>query len=658
MYRTEIIVLALMVCFITYTNSVSAESAYAEITGDEWISKWWSWPTVWECQWSRDLQARLVLGAVTEDSKFAALMLLKQSMNSKSPELRRAVVQAMGKIADPLVVVELERCAFEDPEPIVCAEAYLALGKINRADVIERIAANYPQKGRWGWVAGLGVAKCSDKVREEALFNALKSESSPDILALIIWALRQVSPQKAVIASRMILQRSENMVLVNEAIQTLGKYGSDDDLRTLMDLYQISWRNTNSNSPAFNLWLKITKAGYLKGTIADFHTTPYINALRNSAAIAIGQKNLRRVPVQWEWISEKLQRSYSEIEISLDALNTHKNGNSVIVPPIFVNGEQQNKFQRIVLYLEDNTWRFQESFVDYEGVCNGNYPLRFGTLAAGMSGIDESGSFLLDFIRLKYIKNPKLRKYESHPQNPGRGFAAIALGRWLKKQTENKIDSASRDLRREALRWLASYAQDRNEPYNFRASCVLALGLSGDNEQISAIKKAVDLRKGKELFVAAYAALSLAMLGDKESKPLAEYILKNTPTADIAWENTGDATEKIADKDLFLQLVRRPAYLSLTISGGEQSKEILINSKLHTLYDLDRLRMLRIAGCYKEVFASLCEEDKNANEIQEVLNKSADGLVKKLTVSQMKWLTGKKNIKNSGSITIIQTVGV
>jgi hypothetical protein len=188
------------------------------------------------------------------------------------------------------------------------------------------------------------------------------------------------------------------------------------------------------------------------------------------------------------------------------------------------------------------------------------YEVRFATGALGEVGYAEEAELLI-----RVLTTPRLADYTGRALDARyflrRGFAALALGCYLRRMgdlgitmapTDNPDASApsstgdaalwrnhgplegedkdrTRYMLRKVLRSLIDTASDPDEPYDLRAACVLALGISNSPARQADIRTVLASRGGSPPLVKAYGVLALGLLGDAQTLTAARQLLKASP---------------------------------------------------------------------------------------------------------------------------------
>lgn len=122
--------------------------------------------------------------------------------------------------------------------------------------------------------------------------------------------------------------------------------------------------------------------------------------------------------------------------------------------------------------------------------------------------------------------------------NPVRGYAAIAIGLLIRRETEgtalyeawtgSRLDGIELErLKRRFGERLARAIADNNEPMGYRVACALALGLTADPRYIPELTEELGRLQAGDEAVLGYGLLSLALLGeDRAAETVRRYVTR------------------------------------------------------------------------------------------------------------------------------------
>lgn len=532
--------LALLLIFFISAPTLHAQKLGFDIGDDiaveadgpnDWLKTRWSWLHEWEANSSQYLldPSLIVEGEKKEDplqprialevlQKRAAAVLSDASQRGRPVNLRVQATLALGRIGTPAAVERLLQL-LNDQDDNVSEVAWVALGLAHTTQAREKLLdpGTLSSRQTLGWIVAIALMnKPPDNVMR-TLAALVKQDRDMDVARMALWAMRQHNPPGLLDAARVIAEKSTDPIAASEALLILGQNKQTTDLsllkgvlltrgRGVLAVTDTIVRSVDSDSPAA---LNNYRGGLL-------------SAVRASSAIAL--KNYV-IPPQDKYsvrARDTLRQLFEQ-------------------PPLPL--------------LPVKGFRF---ISDYKHSGAVPFEIRLAAASLGRIGYAEDAELLIQVLR-----TPSLSDYRGRLLDARffmrRGYAALALGTYLRRMTELGITmeptdipdatsrsstgdaalwrnhgplegenpDATRYALRKTLRALMDIASDRNEPYDLRAACVLALGMSNSPARKIDIRNILKSPGGQDEIVAAYGVLALGLLGDTDTLDLVSKLLKN-----------------------------------------------------------------------------------------------------------------------------------
>ncbi len=485
---------------------------------DQWLLSRWSWLHYWESRRFEYLsgaesvpaqvagnESAVVLKGPNEELRASAVAVLRNALQDNRPRaLRSAATLALGKIADS----EAGECLVElthDKKQQIRELAWLGLGLqdagAGRTRMMNPGMLKEPETV--AWIAGAGLMKDPPDEVMKLLFELVQQDKSIDVSRMALWALRQQLPpgdasrETLSKLARYIMLRSQDTLMVGEAMQLLGACRDDE---SILKLRQIYTRPKQGCLPSSKF---IWKRGHPRpGAVVFTGYYEELAGLRSAAALALSQ--------------------YELPERHPDGRAARKALRSLFDNPPRIGS---------VSDLTKKSQRGKEGWPS-NGVVS--FEIRFAVLGLGRIGYASDARIIIQELRAKTLDNPIGIPFDS-TYFQRRSYAALGLGYYLQRNNGQDVPKDTQDEIDEALKALVEVGSDPNEPDNLRAACLLALGMSGSadrKEEVRTILRATPLR---DRLVIAFGAMALAMLHTdaQEVIGLVEPMLQTQPVASL-----------------------------------------------------------------------------------------------------------------------------
>ncbi|MFG0250615.1 MAG: HEAT repeat domain-containing protein, partial [Phycisphaeraceae bacterium JB051] len=586
------------------------------VTGDEWIANQWSWLMWWETNWHHylkpnrtdDSQAPVEVDDAISLAQSTLQQILKTSQNPKQIQLAAySLARMRGKETSELLIKLLEH----QDEDVVRA-AWLGLGimddelarhalksvlhqtddkqqsldapKINTSNEpapqeidqlsLPQLQLTLTPKTVSAWILAVGLSNHADEsllrsmvpfvAQNHAQINQhtglqLNIKQSHPLTSLAMWAIRMHKPRDVRILCGMVLQKSTDIALIDEAIQTLATMPRDQDVYGIFA--RLYHKKRTEWHDFANALMDINPIAYQR-TFAD-GSLPWIT-LQASAATAFGNPAIA-ADARMSLLSRRaLARTYTW------------------VMPRFPNPADP-----VVLYCYDD-WR------NY-GKPSKNNGVRQGIIALGKIGDSylkanqepKDGQLLTEILRGDYTDRMDMRceklpwKLFASEHDPSRGFAAIAIGLYLRRlpADSHQIENAQQaKLARRMERRLVEIASNTEEPTHLRSACLLALGLSNTITAPQSIRSV----ESPDSMMASYATQALAMLNDPYTFELAHQAFEEkADTLDVEKRKTDALTQDYHIKAIIMQ---RNIIRALACMANPQANQLLMPRLLENAY--------------------------------------------------------------------------
>lgn len=524
---------------------------------DEWLMTRWSWLHEWEMHNAAYLRepslivppaqdkdgedkkankAAGVAGTADQPSlevltKTAVQSLVASSQRGLPRELRVQATLALGRIGNADAVTRLLQL-LNDQDDAVGEVAWMALGLAHTQAAREKLLdpGTLSSRQTLGWVVAIALM---DKPPENVLRTLavlVKQDRDMEVARMALWAMSVHNPPGLLDAARVIAKQSFDPIATSQALLILGKNQQTVDLSLLKGVMLTRGRGILASTDAI-----VQSVTSETPAIETNQQGATLSAIRASAAIALGQYVIAPE-------DKYSQRARGALRDFFEA------------PPVPL--------------VPAAGVRFRSDFTHSAAL---SYEIRFAASSLGRIGYGEDAQLLVKILRTRSLSDYRGRLTDAR-FFLRRGHAALALGNYLRRMTQLGIQIEPTDIPdatdrsatgdaalwrnrgplegesadqtryaiRKALRGLIDTASDPQEPYDLRAACVLALGVSNSPARTIDIRNILKSRGGQDHVVAAYGVLALGLLGDTDTLTLAAKLLNQKPTKPI----TADALIK------------------------------------------------------------------------------------------------------------------
>ncbi len=523
-------------------------------TGMEWIDSQWSWITWWEANKHHYLKPANAKPLDTISKQQAQNALTKVLAQSKDVNLLSAATLALGRMQINEAVPQI-KANLQHESMYVKRAAWLALALIGDESAIQTFheAFTQPQPKTpkktaktntfqldfdqaSAWIIGIGLMHQTDPQLlnlltkfaindQESVTQATGMTLHPlealQLARLAMWAIRMHNPPGVNQLALRQLKRTIDPFIFDQAIQMLA---SRPDESLVLNLFTPIYHNRPAQ------WREVPKA---LGVVLNQWPGPSvldqdIAAMRTSVAVAYDHLAIAQNARLTKLAKRNLARTYNDVSLP------RRPGNR--------NQPTEPTLKRLFKY--DN-WLNQGSDYDLPTQDTVGYALRFGLIPLGKLGdsdLDrneqpEDAKLLCDILLGSYARssmsviNPNPVQVANPLNDPSRGFAAVAMGLYLRRLPADNRNIRNDQLRsqvRYMLRLLGRIAADAEEPSNLRAACLLGLGLSQSQTANATIMDVLGQMQSADPLVASFATLALGMLGDSKSFELAKKAFEKT----------------------------------------------------------------------------------------------------------------------------------
>lgn len=519
---------------------------------DAWLKTRWSWLHEWETHNSQYLlepsliikdqpgeadpktdpkpgqtkaaktkvAARPEIASLESLHAMAVRSLEAASQRGRPRELRVQATLALGRIGTEAAVDRLMQL-LNDQDDNVSETAWIALGLAHTTKAREKLLdpGTLSSRQTLGWIVAIAMMnKPPDKVMR-TLGVLVKQDRDKDVARMALWAMRQHNPPGLLEAARVIADQTIDPIAASEALLILGENRQTTDLATLKGVLLTRGRGVIKATDAI-----VRSVNSDSTAVLNNYNGGLLSAVRASSAIALGNYLIPPEDKYSVRARETLRKLFEEPP----------------VPLLPVKG-----FRFISDYTHSGAVPFE---------------IRMAAASLGRIGYAEDADFLVKVLRTRSLSDYRGRLIDAK-FFMRRGYAAIALGTYLKRMGDIGIMMEATDIPdpttrsstgdralwanhgplegedtdntryalRKTLRALIDIASDRDEPYDLRAACVLALGMSNSPPRAIDIRNILKSPGGQDPVVATYGILALALLGDKDTLDLSAKALKNKP---------------------------------------------------------------------------------------------------------------------------------
>lgn len=497
---------------------------------DDWIHSRWSWLHVWESHrhpWlkepsliAEDAAQREVVSPETRAALQATgvASLIRATQPGRPAIVRQQATLALGRIGDDTSVDRLLQL-LNDRDEHVSEVAWLALGLSNSARARQQLLdpGTLMRTQTMGWVVAVMLMEKPAENVLRTLAQLVMQNRDRDVSVMALTALRHHNaPGLATLAVR-IMHESTDPLLVNEAMLIVGQSKQQDQIAHFKAI--LMTRRSGVIAATRHLMQSIR----YDTTDAEINAIgAEVAALRTAAAVALGQ---------------------------------------YVYPP--ENRYSQRAREALRMIFEDAPppagphHAHRRTYTGFEYTGATPYEIRFAALSLGRIGYADDIELLIRILRTPTLQDSHGNGIDAR-YFMRRSHAAIALGLYLRRMSELGIAMEASDppdarhsstgdrnlwrrngalegetpdrtryILRKTLRSLIDVASDRDEPYDLRAACLLALGLSNSPPHTLDIRKVLDTPAGQHRIVSAYGLLALGLLGDEGVIPASARLFKD-----------------------------------------------------------------------------------------------------------------------------------
>ena len=571
----------------------------------------WSWLHWWEANRDQHLAASRQTGGRQKADEVVVARLRGEAFEacvratkSRFPPVRAVAAIALGRMSDPEARTVLTGMASKPPSPGALTAAVVGMGLLGTAwEQRWLTTAQYANAAqREAGLAALGLLTEPAPETIQALRVAASGrEAGPATVAT--WALRRhAGPENAEWLTR-IVGNSDSPWVVSEAILALGPLGRRN--ASLLSDILLGTNRGRSIAVWRGLWVRHNE-------LVAFSKKRFSTALAPAEKKAVGKYSKdyekwvadfnRVADVQNRW----LRRHAPDAPRWLRAQDRAPKGSPqppVRIVPLVINTEliyiarlrasaaialgdinDPSARQALIAALaQPDEGRFSDLWKGFAIMSLGK---RGGERAANVLG-----GYLSPWIGRGRQRQPKAPLYINSPL---RGYAALALGLCARPVVTDQGDETPPHAA-EICGALAERIADRRETTEVRAAAALALGLTGQTENLKLLRQ-VSQSAGRDEIVGGYLILARGMLGDTNILEPARRLLD--PKKDR--------------QDTSGILARRAAVLGLGLLDTPEVIPIL-NDAWHLSYHVNREVPLALA---------LCGAQNSTDRLVELLTKS------------------------------------
>jgi HEAT repeat protein len=454
---------------------------------------------------------------------------LDDSKETGLTRLRVASAMSLGRIGTDAAVGRLIELT-QDEQREVRTAAWLGLGASGheraRAKLLDP-AGELDDPGRAARFAALGLLKAGDEQAIDTLKRGLVNAPLALEQRMILQSLRLLQAPDLGGIGREALVRTRSVTVASEAILAMGDRPHPDDAEMVLSLLR-------GGPPATHL-------GFSRSGLSAETCFAAAQVLDGYAGI-LTSKRLRRVLKEF-------------------VFKTTPNGDRD-----FYRGAALLSLASLAQREDEQV--FEDALDGRTRVLDGN--LRQTTARGHVTGGPVTGSPGLvkerDFIRR---------------DDPIRGYAAIAIGMYLKRFSEPapqtipqqkivpiRYEHETQRANRRLLDQLSRTLANQRELPDVRAAAAMGLGLSGHPDAAGLIAQGLEQAKPQEIMVIGYGTLAMALLGDDRAAiPAARYLEQLDEARGDSRFASDNATEDV--------LGLRAMALALGLIGGDKAASAL-----------------------------------------------------------------------------------
>lgn len=496
----------------------------ASATPHERTIYWWHW---WEANRDAFLIDALAErweepGPVIQSAAGqSAINALLEASEAESPKLRMAVIRALGRIQTPRATDRLLKGndavgpAIADRDDDVRAVAWMSLGLI-ADDRCREALMNPPvelreESDHTARVIGIGLLPSLTPDEVDELLRQVKEGPGDEVRRLAVWAIGVHQPDQASILMPAVLRETPLAFASQEALL----YPKLHDDPEMIDLARqaLGFYTGKDRVPAF---------GEIEHWIAEIEG-PWRSMMdheKESFGIFLLEHGKGEAP---SFLAARLQ-----IAAALGLLR---------YGPITDQARHGPLIKELI----------RQSELSYKGdrpVVRGPALLAFAALAEHDTELDPLLNGLKGRVRAALPDTEKnlKRNYGTEIDDPARGFAALAIGLYLRRTNDDTAwgrlhplelrDNQIASRRRELLGELWQELDKKHTPDERRAACLVAIGLSGDTGQGDRLVEACETYAKQSPLLTGHAVLALGLLGDHRTSEYGRWLTHQVTRGD------------------------------------------------------------------------------------------------------------------------------
>ncbi|MCK4627261.1 MAG: HEAT repeat domain-containing protein, partial [Phycisphaerae bacterium] len=477
----------------------------------------------------------------------------------------------------------LKKLASEDSSKSVRVIALVSLGLLDSPKAEQFLTGRkYPKVKEWeASLVAVGLMSKPTPKSIVGLQKALKSSRAGPATVSARMLKYHTDPANVAFLRR-VLSRRESPWLASEAILALGATGDAKSVRSLSGILLATdrgkalpgWQTLHKRHRELLLLVEQFKTRKL---LYDQAYEKYVNATRKF------QKNNPNAPGPEG--KKTIKPGTKQILIGVERIYQSCLRASAAIALGQINHPNSCRVLRQVL---------KERNDEYSDLYKG-----FAIMSLGQLGDSKALPIFMEL--LNPTRKGRVRKSSAKLKSPLRGYAALALGLYARPVITPQ-GPQNRPHYEKVCQLLAKRMTDRKETLEVRTSAALALGLTGQTENLRLLQPATKtIRTADEEILVGYTLLARGMLGDKNIIPTAKKFL-------------AVANDRVNVSGI---LARRAAVLGLGVLGSQEGIPILVDAWSLNYY-VNREVTLAFSLCeaynMTEPLVKMLKESKNPLE--------------------------------------------
>ncbi len=502
---------------------------------DDWIHTRWSWLHDWESRNGLMLREPALILPPADDrqpvtpgqrqalQQAAVEALIRASMPGRPSIVRQQATIALGRIGDKAGVERLLQL-LNDRDDHVNEVAWMALGLAQAPQAREKLLdpGTLTRSQTIGWIVAVALMDKPPENVLRTLAELVKQTRDAEVAAMALWAMRHHSPAGLLDAAKLIMHEATDPLLVSEAMLITGQQRATDQISHFKAILM------TRRSGVIAATRQMVQSIRYDTTEAEINVIgAQVASLRTAAALALGEYAYPPENRHGQRAREALRMIFEEAP-----------------PPAGLRHGQR-------------------AYTGFAFTGATPYEIRFAATQLGRIGYAQDMELLIRILRTPRLQDALGNGLDAR-YFMRRSHAAIGIGLYLRRMTELGIIMEPTDLPdarhtstgdralwrrngalegedpdqtryilRKTLRSLIDVASDPQEPYDLRAACLLALGISNSPARQADIRAVLNSPAGRHRIVAAYGVLALGLLGDPETTPAASKLLKHPPARSL-----------------------------------------------------------------------------------------------------------------------------